>query len=149
MPPMGFMPPGMGFMGGMPPPFQQPPIPMMPPMGVSAFLFPAQSKNIPSLNHYHTPILVEEKLNFESMCSNNWQILDYIVLFCLNTYSLLLDNHIEHVKGLVSMFQMMKPPEVAEWSEHKNTDGKSYYYNSRTMESTWEKPKVLSDWEGI
>ena len=41
-----------------------------------------------------------------------------------------------------------KPPEVLEWSEHKNTDGRSYYYNSRTMESTWEKPQVLTDWEG-
>ena len=41
-----------------------------------------------------------------------------------------------------------KPPEVLEWSEHKNTDGRSYYYNSRTMESTWDKPQVLTDWEG-
>ena len=41
-----------------------------------------------------------------------------------------------------------KPPEVLEWSEHKNADGRSYYYNARTTESTWEKPKVLCDWEG-
>lgn len=41
-----------------------------------------------------------------------------------------------------------KPQEVQEWSEHKNTDGRSYYYNSRTMESTWEKPQILTDWEG-
>ncbi|PVD29410.1 hypothetical protein C0Q70_08661 [Pomacea canaliculata] len=40
-----------------------------------------------------------------------------------------------------------KPQEVQEWSEHKNTDGRSYYYNSRTMESTWEKPQILTDWE--
>ncbi|XP_041371055.1 transcription elongation regulator 1-like [Gigantopelta aegis] len=40
-----------------------------------------------------------------------------------------------------------KPPEVAEWTEHKNTDGRSYYYNSKTMESTWDKPRVLVDWE--
>ena len=42
-----------------------------------------------------------------------------------------------------------KPPEVAEWSEHKNVDGRSYYYNSTTMESTWDKPQVLTDWEGV
>ncbi|KAK7508465.1 hypothetical protein BaRGS_00000031 [Batillaria attramentaria] len=40
-----------------------------------------------------------------------------------------------------------KPPEVLEWSEHKNADGRSYYYNARTMESTWEKPQALTDWE--
>ena len=41
-----------------------------------------------------------------------------------------------------------KPPEVAEWSEHKNVDGRSYYYNSTTMESTWDKPQVLTEWDG-
>ncbi len=41
-----------------------------------------------------------------------------------------------------------KPPDVAEWSEHRNVDGRMYYYNSKTQESTWEKPKVLADWEG-
>lgn len=40
-----------------------------------------------------------------------------------------------------------KPPEVAEWSEHRNTDGRVYFYNSRTMESTWEKPAALANWE--
>ncbi|XP_064599903.1 transcription elongation regulator 1-like isoform X2 [Liolophura sinensis] len=40
-----------------------------------------------------------------------------------------------------------KPAEVAEWSEHKNSDGRVYYYNSRTMESTWDKPQPLVDWE--
>ena len=37
---------------------------------------------------------------------------------------------------------------MAEWSEHKTADGKSYYYNARTQQSVWEKPKVLEDWEG-
>jgi hypothetical protein len=30
-----------------------------------------------------------------------------------------------------------------EWSEHKMADGRSYYYNSRTKASVWEKPDVL------
>ncbi|XP_022246248.1 transcription elongation regulator 1-like isoform X2 [Limulus polyphemus] len=34
---------------------------------------------------------------------------------------------------------------AAEWTEHKTTDGRSYYYNSRTMQSTWDKPQVLLD----
>lgn len=40
-----------------------------------------------------------------------------------------------------------KPADVAEWTEHKNTDGRSYYYNAKSMESTWEKPQELADWE--
>jgi len=43
----------------------------------------------------------------------------------------------------------VKPPEVAEWTEYKTAEGKPYYYSSKTMESTWEKPKVLADWEGM
>jgi len=43
----------------------------------------------------------------------------------------------------------LKPPEVAEWTEYKTAEGKPYYYSSKTMESTWEKPKVLVDWEGM
>ena len=53
-------------------------------------------------------------------------------------------------KCLQCCFQpAVKPPEVAEWSEHKNADGRCYYYNARSMESTWEKPKVIVDWEGM
>lgn len=40
-----------------------------------------------------------------------------------------------------------KPAEVAEWTEHKNSDGRSYFYNSKSMESTWDKPQVLAEWE--
>jgi len=43
----------------------------------------------------------------------------------------------------------VKPPEVAEWTEYKTAEGKPYYHSSKTQESTWEKPKVLVDWEGM
>lgn len=35
------------------------------------------------------------------------------------------------------------------WSEFKNPDGRPYYYNSKTTESTWDKPIVLNDVIGI
>ncbi|MGH0119416.1 UNVERIFIED_CONTAM: hypothetical protein FKN15_022551 [Acipenser sinensis] len=33
----------------------------------------------------------------------------------------------------------------SEWSEYKTMDGKTYYYNNRTLESTWEKPYELKE----
>lgn len=30
-----------------------------------------------------------------------------------------------------------------EWSEHKAPDGRTYYYNSITKQSHWEKPDAL------
>ncbi|XP_067084952.1 transcription elongation regulator 1 isoform X2 [Osmerus mordax] len=37
--------------------------------------------------------------------------------------------------------------QLHEWSEYKTADGKTYYYNNRTLESTWEKPQDLRDKE--
>lgn len=37
--------------------------------------------------------------------------------------------------------------QLPEWSEYKTADGKTYYYNNRTLESTWEKPQALLDKE--
>lgn len=34
---------------------------------------------------------------------------------------------------------------LPEWSEFKTADGRSYYYNNRTLESTWEKPPELKE----
>lgn len=34
---------------------------------------------------------------------------------------------------------------LPEWSEYKTADGRIYYYNNRTLESTWEKPAELKE----
>ncbi|KAG9265477.1 transcription elongation regulator 1-like [Astyanax mexicanus] len=34
---------------------------------------------------------------------------------------------------------------LPEWTEYKTMDGKTYYYNSRTQESTWDKPTELKE----
>lgn len=34
---------------------------------------------------------------------------------------------------------------VSKWTEYKTADGKTYYYNNRTLESTWEKPQELKE----
>lgn len=34
-------------------------------------------------------------------------------------------------------------PVSSEWSEHKSPDGRTYYYNSVTKQSAWEKPDEL------
>jgi len=39
----------------------------------------------------------------------------------------------------------MLPP--CDWTEHTSPDGKKYYYNAKSGESVWEKPKELAGWE--
>ncbi|XP_053702811.1 transcription elongation regulator 1 isoform X1 [Synchiropus splendidus] len=36
---------------------------------------------------------------------------------------------------------------LPEWMEYKTADGKTYYYNNRTLESTWEKPLAVLEKE--
>uniref|UniRef100_A0A3Q2CZN4 Transcription elongation regulator 1 n=1 Tax=Cyprinodon variegatus TaxID=28743 RepID=A0A3Q2CZN4_CYPVA len=33
--------------------------------------------------------------------------------------------------------------QLPEWTEYRTADGKTYYYNNRTLESTWEKPQAV------
>uniref|UniRef100_A0A673CXY1 Pre-mRNA-processing factor 40 homolog A n=1 Tax=Sphaeramia orbicularis TaxID=375764 RepID=A0A673CXY1_9TELE len=39
--------------------------------------------------------------------------------------------------------QEEQPKKKSLWTEHKSLDGKTYYYNTETKQSTWEKPDEL------
>ncbi|XP_019731441.1 pre-mRNA-processing factor 40 homolog A isoform X2 [Hippocampus comes] len=39
--------------------------------------------------------------------------------------------------------QEEQPKKKSVWTEHKSLDGKTYYYNTETKQSTWEKPEDL------
>lgn len=34
------------------------------------------------------------------------------------------------------------------WQEYKTPDQKLYYYNSKTLERTWDKPQVIQELDG-
>lgn len=35
--------------------------------------------------------------------------------------------------------------QAAQWAEHRTPEGKSYYHNSRTQQTTWDRPQALVD----
>ena len=59
-----------------------------------------------------------------------------------------LKETIESAKSLTEDLLKIKG-ECSKYSEHKNKDGKTYYFCKRTQSSTWDKPTCFSIKEGI
>lgn len=49
------------------------------------------------------------------------------------------------VSGVAPHMSITGPPPVtsSDWTEHKAPDGRTYYYNSKSKQSSWEKPEEL------
>lgn len=50
------------------------------------------------------------------------------------------------VSAVTSQIPISVPPTTlgsSEWTEHKAPDGRVYYYNGKTKQSSWEKPEEL------
>lgn len=52
-----------------------------------------------------------------------------------------------HLAFTAAPASLMGALPLPEWSEYKTANGKMYYYNNRTLESTWEKPAELKERE--
>ncbi|XP_023674728.1 pre-mRNA-processing factor 40 homolog A isoform X2 [Paramormyrops kingsleyae] len=46
-------------------------------------------------------------------------------------------------QGVTASPKDEQPKKKSVWTEHKSVDGKTYYYNTETKQSTWEKPDDL------
>uniref|UniRef100_A0A8D0A2H7 Pre-mRNA-processing factor 40 homolog A n=1 Tax=Sander lucioperca TaxID=283035 RepID=A0A8D0A2H7_SANLU len=44
---------------------------------------------------------------------------------------------------LINVWLFFSLPQKSLWTEHKSLDGKTYFYNTETKQSTWEKPDDL------
>lgn len=45
--------------------------------------------------------------------------------------------------GTVDMMPFGQVTKTSPWTEHKAPDGRTYYYNNVTKQSSWEKPDAL------
>lgn len=47
------------------------------------------------------------------------------------------------IDGQIVPAMLIPPPVASEWTAHKSPEGRTYYYNSVTKQSSWEKPDEL------
>ncbi|XP_028847061.1 pre-mRNA-processing factor 40 homolog A isoform X2 [Denticeps clupeoides] len=125
MPPMGQRPPSMTPM----PPGMMPP--MMPPMGAPPMA------QIPGMMPPMIPgMMMPPRLPAASLQPTGPPGVSPV------------DNSASSAPGTSSTAtngspQEEQPKKKSVWTEHKSLDGKTYYYNTETKQSTWEKPDEL------
>jgi len=59
-----------------------------------------------------------------------------------------IQNDLRKLRGQLKEFEeklVKVNAEISMWSEFKNAEGRPYFYNTKTMESTWEKPLIFTD----
>ncbi|XP_071828462.1 transcription elongation regulator 1-like isoform X3 [Apostichopus japonicus] len=145
MPPGGGMPPHARFMGPMmhprmpvppglppvqgfggPPPFSMPGMPHQPPAGMP---HPGMHPLMPPLGgvppvmhpvHAAGPMTQQPPVSIQQATAT-------------------VDSNTGDAKQQAPMETVSK----GDWTEYKSPEGRTYYYNSKTMQSTWEKPKEL------
>uniref|UniRef100_A0A8C2ZG30 Pre-mRNA-processing factor 40 homolog A n=1 Tax=Cyclopterus lumpus TaxID=8103 RepID=A0A8C2ZG30_CYCLU len=57
----------------------------------------------------------------------------------VNLSIMLRDKQVMQMSNMISKYFVTK----SLWTEHKSLDGKTYFYNTETKQSTWEKPEDL------
>lgn len=141
-PPFGFPPfmppPGAGFPPGVPPfmppfgaPFGVPPFGMMPfggPMGFPPF----NPLGIDETRYFYTEVSLSS-LGPAHLSSN-----------AKTRASCLSQETKKQIKAVQDEIAKIKE-DASAFTEHESPDGKKYYFNTKTNQSTWDKPKSLDD----
>ncbi|NXK53539.1 PR40A factor, partial [Chauna torquata] len=134
MHPMGQRPPNMppvphGMMPQMMPPMGGPPMGQMP--GMMQSVMPGMMMSHMSQAAMQPTVPVITRMSFQSSVLFRPQTTHPVVCAAQQTTTTNSSVNEEHSK------------QKSTWTEHKSPDGRTYYYNTETKQSTWEKPDDL------
>ncbi|NWQ87444.1 PR40A factor, partial [Burhinus bistriatus] len=134
MHPMGQRPPNMppvphGMMPQMMPPMGGPPMGQMP--GMMQSVMPGMMMSHISQAAMQPTVPVSLTMSFQSSVLFRPQTTHPVVCAAQQTATTNSSVNEEHSK------------QKSTWTEHKSPDGRTYYYNTETKQSTWEKPDDL------
>ncbi|NWZ25539.1 PR40A factor, partial [Asarcornis scutulata] len=134
MHPMGQRPPNMppvphGMMPQMMPPMGGPPMGQMP--GMMQSVMPGMMMSHMSQAAMQPTVPVITRMSFQSSVLFHPQTTHPVVCAAQQTATTNSSVNEDHSK------------QKSTWTEHKSPDGRTYYYNTETKQSTWEKPDDL------